>query len=588
MSFKINQKKYGFSSLSIYRVADEEIGKLKNNRIHYTNQTGQKKNNDNKNKTYLNKSEQMNNNFYENKNKSTEKISKDKNAIKIHNYSLIKNKENNELKIKNKYNILRLSNSSKEKENFLNRKSSYTNKQKQKNKRNIERIDRIIIDLVSNKGDNETLKTESNLYENELIYKNSINNKDNNSENNNYENIENKDNNISDYKIDNLQIALNKVAERWINDCEEKKEFNIPFLCKEIDLKKKEIEKIINRWENDKKIVNEIKYSFINNNKKLKEKKKEININIRNIWDNNIKKENNKYFSILKEIDKDNFLYSESNYIKDLTKNICFSKKMDNIFFIINNNNFTNVLNKIDFKIIKANNINQLENDLFNFYQESKGNYIKNKDNNEELKLNPIYIVSDNQIKQLYEKLNYDNKSKKKTENYLDTQLSIARQTAIDYEIIEIFTPKNKNIDNNSCNSNTKRSIFSNDIKNSRLSEMKYKGDKKSSKDFGQYTPLSMLNEKFFVFAVSRNIKYSIPERQGFLNFINYNNHIKKNNCFDILKQNSFNLKIENLNNSKNSIKILNDSLDKKNNSIIDYSKYSNNSKISDRNLKNK
>ena len=34
MSSKNNQKKYGFSSLSIYRVADEEIGKLKNNRIH--------------------------------------------------------------------------------------------------------------------------------------------------------------------------------------------------------------------------------------------------------------------------------------------------------------------------------------------------------------------------------------------------------------------------------------------------------------------------------------------------------------------------------------------------------------------------
>ena len=587
MSSKANQKKYGFSSLSIYRVADEEIGKLKNNRIHYTYHNGLKKNNDNKNKIYLNKSEQMNNIYYENKNKSAEKILINKNAIKIHNYSLIKNGENSELKIKNKYNILKLNNSSKEKEKSLNRKSSYKNKQKQKYKRNADHIDRIIIDLVSNKDDNETVKTESNLYEIDYSYKNSVNNKDNNSENNNDDNIENKDNNIS-YYIDNLQNALNKVAERWINDCEEKQEFNIPFLCNEIDLKKKEIEKIIKKWENEKKIVKEIKYSIINCKKNLEEKEKEINANIIYRWNKNIKRENNKYFSILKKIDKDNFLYSEKNYLKDLTKNICFSKKKDNIFFIINNDNFIKDLNIIDFKIIKTNNRNQLENDLYNFYQERKKNYIKNKDNNEDLKLNPIYIINDNQIRQLYEKLNCDNITKK-TENYLDTQLSIARQTAIDYEIIEIFTPKNKNIDNNSCNSNTKRSIFSNDIKTQRLNEMNYNGDKKSSEDFGQYTPLSMLNEKFFILAVSRNIKYSVPERQGFLNFINYNNHIKENKGFEILKKNTFSLKIENLKSPKNSIKRLNESLDKKNNSIIDYSKYSNNSnKSSEKNLKNK
>ena len=46
-----------------------------------------------------------------------------------------------------------------------------------------------------------------------------------------------------------------------------------------------------------------------------------------------------------------------------------------------------------------------------------------------------------------------------------------------------------------------------------------------------------MLNEKFFVFALSRNIKYSIPEKQGFINYINYNKHIKGNKGFDILKK---------------------------------------------------
>ena len=62
MSSKNNKKKTG--------VENEEIEKLKNNRIHYTYQTGPKKNSDNKNKAFLNKSEQINNIFYENKNKS--------------------------------------------------------------------------------------------------------------------------------------------------------------------------------------------------------------------------------------------------------------------------------------------------------------------------------------------------------------------------------------------------------------------------------------------------------------------------------------------------------------------------------------
>ena len=367
MSSKIIKKKYGFSSLSIHRVEDEEIGKLKNNRIHYTYQTGNKINNDNKNKTFLNKSEQINNIHYENKIKSTEKISRNKNTIKIHNYSLIKNGENIKLMSKNKINVLKSSNSSKEKEKSSKRKNSYANKQNKINKKNVDRIDRIIIDLVSNKDDNETIKTESNLYDNEYLYKNSINNKDNNSENSNYDNFENKYNNISEDKIDNLQNALNKVAERWINDCEEKKEFNIPFLCKEIDSKKKEIEKIINRWRNKDKIVKEIKCSIINN-KNLQE----IATSNKSRWNNNIKKENNNYFSILNKIDKDNFLYSEKSYIKDLTKNISFSKKTDNILFVINKDNFINNLNNIEFKIIKTKNRNQLETDLYNFYQERK------------------------------------------------------------------------------------------------------------------------------------------------------------------------------------------------------------------------
>ena len=124
------------------------------------------------------------------------------------------------------------------------------------------------------------------------------------------------------------------------------------------------------------------------------------------------------------------------------------------------------------------------------------------------------------------------------------------------------------------------------------MSEVNYEGKKRSSKEFGQFTPISMLNEKFVVYAVSRNIKYSIPERQGFLNFINYN--YKKVFDNDTLKRNNFSLKIEKCNDSnesfkssKNSSKRNNETIDKKTNNIIDYSKYSNNSnKSSEKNLK--
>ena len=307
------------------------------------------------------------------------------------------------------------------------------------------------------------------------------------------------------------------------------------------------------------------------------------NYNNINRWNSIIKKEKNQYFTIFKNDYKDKFLYSEKDYIKDLTKNIYISKNNDNIFYILNNDNCIDDFNTIDYKIIKPNNKNQLESDLYNFYKEKKENYIKNKDNNEELKLNPIYILNDKQIKQFFQELNIDNKSSNKN-IYINTQLSMARQTAIDYEVIEIFTPKNKNKDNNSNNSFTNRSNEVNTLKNGKTSESVYKKGKRGSEDFGQYTPISMLGEKFFIYAVSRNLKYSIPERQGFLNFINYNKDNKNGNYdYKRLKKNNFCLKIENCDktesfkSSKNTYKGNDESYDKKNN-IIDYSKYSNNS----------
>ena len=85
---------------------------------------------------------------------------------------------------------------------------------------------------------------------------------------------------------------------------------------------------------------------------------------------------------------------------------------------------------------------------------------MQNKDNNDEAKINPIFILND---KQLCEEFNIENKYKIQSE-YLNTQLSVAKQRTIDYEIIEIFTLKNKNLDNN--NNLTQKTILSDGLKN--------------------------------------------------------------------------------------------------------------------------
>jgi hypothetical protein len=329
---------------------------------------------------------------------------------------------------------------------------------------------------------------------------------------------------------------------------------------------------------NRKNIVKEIHFSIMKENNIRKSKE------FYNNWNDNIKKEKNQFFTILKTNNKDNFLYSENNYIKDLTRNINLPPNNNNFFYIFNNDDYINNNNKLDYKLVKPKNKNQLESYLFNYYQENKKNYyLRNKDNNEELKINPIYILNDKQVKQLCEEISNDNKSRNKNE-FLVNQLSVEKQTNVDYEIVEIFTPKNKNIDNNSNNPMSKRSsILTKDLKNEKVSEVNYKREKRSSGEFGQYTPISMLSDKFGIYAVSRNVKYSVPQRQGFISILSNN---KGSYDYDKIKRNNFSLKIEwyekekeSLKNSKNTTKRNNESIDKNNDgNIIDYSKISGNS----------
>ena len=110
-------------------------------------------------------------------------------------------------------------------------------------------------------------------------------------------------------------------------------------------------------------------------------------------------------------------------------------------------------------------------------------------------------------MSQLYDKLNKSKKSEigsiartdSKKENP-ETTFTISKQIAIDYEIIEKYQSNITKTDKNS----EPVKLFQN---------------------FGQSTPLSMLYEKFLVFGVSRNIKYSVQSPQS---NIFYENPIKK------------------------------------------------------------
>ena len=128
-------------------------------------------------------------------------------------------------------------------------------------------------------------------------------------------------------------------------------------------------------------------------------------------------------------------------------------------------------------------------------------------------------------MSQLNEKIN-KNKIKDSveltvTDSKKETVFTISKQIAIDYEVIE----------------KTQSNISRTD---------KFSDTRKIYQEFGQSTPLSMLYEKFLVFAVSRNIKYSTHSSQYNINYISDINK-KKINGFDSdkLMVNNFSLWVE-------------------------------------------
>ena len=513
--------KNAFTSLRINRAAEEEIKKYNNNGIHFAYSASKNSNSNNKNN----------------------KISRNINQNKYSNGSSELNNNNTNYQTKN----INISSKKKEKNNTNEINQSYTDyKINPKSKINKSGI---VINIYSRKNDKDFISiNDENNYENE--------NQTEKEEDDIKNNFEFDDN-----------YALNIVKNLWIKNNQISNETNVDIYC--------------------------IKKNNLNKNKIMKA----INFNIKPKPKIKLIKENCIFFTLYKKRMKLNkLLYTPSNYIRDLSNSIFLQKEKQNELFIINppNNESTS---KLKYTQINPKDHNELEIDLNNYYTQNKSGYYTNIDNNddiEEQKIKPIYVLNKPQINLLYNELigikeiKEIKEEKKEGWGMGKNILSISRQFGVDYEIIEVFTPR-INKDNNTNrtlpninNINNNNNIYSKENNNNYYinSNIINSNNNSNSKEFGQVTPLSMLSEKFFFYAISRNIKFSIPDSQGFINFLNYNKYIRKDidKDYSQLQKNKFSLKIVRTNNKneKNNSNInINNDKRKNNNNVIDYSKYS-------------
>ena len=531
MSKIINNNKFDNKSLGINREINEEIGQLKNNRIHYTSNQIQK-NNKSKEKLYQN---QRINIKFEERNKYANLYPKKSNTKISYN-----NRDNHSI--------------SKDKSS---KKSSSKSKDKVKmikthviKKRNIGQVERVVIDLINE--DIDSIKTEQSniysIYDSEKHFRN-------NKEISESIQFRNKDNNgtNSTNSINEKLMAINKIEGRWVNNSISNQEVNLYYIYDEIQRQKKQIYYTINMWKENTEIKKEADFNFIskikpidltekwNNENKIskgnnlvyivdiiKNKEKEMNDLIKK--NNDLLNEENQIIKSFEKLkNKNNFKYLEERYLKDVLSKASFTENSSsntNIFYLLNINNALDNSSKLNYKAINPKDKTELEKLVINFYNENKLN-----SNNEILEINPLLILNEEQMSQLYERLNKikmkDSASMtgtdSKKENH-ETQYTISKQIAIDYEIIE--------------------QTISNISKTEKTSEIR-----KLYENFGQCTPLTMLYDKFLVFGVSRNIKYSVHSPQSNICYPSPFNKLKNSNSLGFEKEklsiNKFSLWVE-------------------------------------------
>jgi hypothetical protein len=364
MSKTITKNKFDNKALGINREINEEIGQLKNNRIHYTSNQNLK-NSKSREKQNIYQNQRINIRLEE-RNKHTP-LNQKKYNTKI---SYNNNKDNRSI--------------SKDK---ISKKSSSKSKEKIKliktkviKKRNIGQVERVVIDLINE--DIDSIKTEQSnnysIYDSEKQFRH--NKEFNLNESNPYKNKDNNGTNSTN-SINERLMAINKIEGRWLNNSISNNEVNISFIYNEIQKQKMLIENMIKNWKKNIQIKKEANINFIADKNKfyyknmeekwkndikiikgnnltflvdqVKIKEKEMNDMLLR-WNNGLKDDNNIIISFEELKDKNIFKYSEEKYLNDVISSIPFPENINNnnnIFYLLN---ICNNPNKLNYKVIKS------------------------------------------------------------------------------------------------------------------------------------------------------------------------------------------------------------------------------------------
>lgn len=256
---------------------------------------------------------------------------------------------------------------------------------------------------------------------------------------------------------------------------------------------------------------------------------------------NEIKNDNN---------DKEKIIFDKEKYIIDITKTVKIEKNKKNNYVLImkDNNNSTNIMTQN----ISVNNQKELESAVNKFMSKNKNLIENNKENNGSNNLqnnnNSYYsllIFTEEQLKNLLKSFPSGDIQK---DNITNNTKSIKKGLINEISMSIDGTPspnKQKKINDSIINSNTNINIHE-------------KNCVKNMEDFGQSTPISLLQEKYSIYAVSKWAKYSIPNPQSRIYYFN-NNFIYKNRpkFFDplFLDMTNFTLWIERIQLQKKSTK---------------------------------
>ena len=447
--------------------------------------------------------------------------------------------------------------------------------------------------------------------------------------------IENKKYNNTIHK-EITDLKINKTIEKVEINLNESKRDNKDKSIKTLDA----LEAIKKRWKEAEKEY-KMRLSFISNNDiVLINKKKYMDdlVNKININSNANENNNQEYYILIKQNKKskknvytheiiipsskkeleesvNKFLTSNYNSNNDIKENFEYSmervnKRTSQNIIIMNNNKKKSKFNNNNKNEILIKNNEENNSDSSNSYTDMK---IKKEE------FCPIFILTKEQIDEIFHNLEIKyNKKIGKTKNNINNNSSLQTEKSQKNEILK--NPKNEKLmdlnfnlhpvkvekfefihSNNLNEIQTKNTLYLNmnnnniDVSNIALNQSDYNYDKqkiesdyssqkiKETQDFSQSTPISLLQEKYFVYAVSKWAKYSvvIPQSQIYIKYFYKSGHPK----FDpiLLDMTNFTLWIEKIRTKKDSKKSIPNA-----SSVISYnsSKYKVNSKIG--NIKNK